>query len=138
MELGGVPRFGPRDLDLQPAWERAEGARELAGWRAGARVVAMGGKGKAHWIHGNDGQLHNAHGGWFLRHRSKRRLSVYVRRRFLFLPSLSSINTLPHQQKSINKRVINTHRNHYRVCIGSALMARRTSCVFAPISGQSL
>jgi len=105
------------------ARERVQSPRAGAGSRArgGARVAVMGGKGKAHRIHGNDGQLHNAHGGWFLRHRSKRRLSVYVRRRFLFLPSLSSTNTLPHQQKSINRGVINRHRNHCRVCIGSAL-----------------
>ena len=104
--------------------QKAQSACAEAGSRAcaRARVAAMGGKGKAHRIHGNDGQLHNAHGGWFLRHRSKRRLSVYVRRRFLFLPSLSSINTLPHQQKSINRRVINRHRNHCRVCIASALI----------------
>ena len=46
MELGGVPRFGPGDLDLQPARERAEGAQELAGRCAGEGGAARG-KGKS-------------------------------------------------------------------------------------------
>ena len=46
MELGGVPRFGPGDLDLQPARERAEGVRELAGRRAGEGGQRAG-KGRA-------------------------------------------------------------------------------------------
>ena len=50
-----------------------------------------------------------------------RRLDVYVRRRFLILPSLSSINIMPHQPKSINRGVINTPRNYDEVYIESAL-----------------
>jgi len=38
-----------------------------------------------------------------------------------FFSSLSSINRVTHQQNSINKGVINRHRNYAEVCIGSAL-----------------
>jgi hypothetical protein len=45
-----------------------------------------------------------------------------VRLGFLRFPSLSSTNTVPHQQITINERVVNTLRLQDEVCIGSALI----------------
>jgi hypothetical protein len=42
---------------------------------------------------------------------------------FMFPLSLSSINTVPHQHKAINDRVINWFRLYDEVCVGSALTA---------------
>lgn len=80
--------------------ERAVRGSGVGGAR---KMAARGGKGKAHGIDGNDGGVPQRACGWCLPHRMKRRRRFHLRHGFLFFYPLSSINTVPHQQKSINR-----------------------------------
>jgi hypothetical protein len=93
-------------------WEREK--REACAGREWPRRSLVT---RAHRIHGNELGLHNASLGWF----PVSKLSStsgpdkeHDREQSLVFPPLSSLNLLPHQQKSLNEGIINT----LRACLG--------------------